>query len=332
MKQYSILLLLYIIWQQQSSAQTINADNLNRLITFCDSTKADEVLLSHKGKTVARWKRTDFSALQRDTAIWECGTAYMYTASMVKSWTGLVIGILIDKGLINQVDDPVCKYIPEWKAGCENKITIRHLLTMTAGINKRPGAESILAHEDMNRYVLNLQPDTLPGIRFRYSNESVQLLGIIMERVTGKKADAVFDEYLFRPMKMDSSSLAKDAVGNVVVYGGCTTTVDNACKIGMLMRNQGLFEDQRIVSEQWVNESITPSPLAPYYGYLWWIDKSSKYWNYAATGDLGQMTIIFPDLDLIFIRRQSCDLSAASSRMSWMGPKFLELISGVVSE
>lgn len=310
-------------------AQNINRDNLNSLIEYCDSTKADEIVISHQGKIITHWKRNDFSAIQGRDNVAECQTPYMGTASMVKSWTGLLIGILLDKGLIKHVDDFVCQYIPEWEIACQNKITIKHLLTMTAGY-KRLGGSGVLSQSNMNQFVLTLKPDTLPGIRFSYSNESAQALGIVIERLTGQKADEAFQRFLFKPLDIDSTSFAKDASGNVLLFGGCSTTASNALKIGELMLNRGRMGDEQIVSEKWITESTTPGPLAPYYGYLWWIDKNSRYWNYAATGDVGQMTIVFPELNLVFVRRQSCDLSPTSRNMSWMGGDFLNMIIDVV--
>jgi CubicO group peptidase (beta-lactamase class C family) len=322
------LLLVILLSTQISHAQTYHPENLSALIRFCDSTKADEILLHHKGNIIAHWKRTECTVLDSGCSNPDCGSPYMGTASMVKSWTGIVIGILIDKGLIDSVDAPVCKYIPEWKAGCRNQVTIRHLLTMTAGINRK-GPSGVLSQANMNQYVLNLKPDTLPGVRFSYSNETVQLLGVIMENATGKKANEVFEEYLFAPLNMDSTTLALDSAGNVIVYGGCKTTVNDAAKIGRLMLNQGVYDNTQIVSGAWVKASVTPHSLAPYYGYLWWIDKSSPNWNYAATGDLGQMTIVFPESELIFVRKQICDLSPASINMTWMGPGFLILLANI---
>lgn len=331
MNKIFIILLLIVGQQQNLFAQSINSDNLNKLLTFSDSTKADEILVVHKEEIITHWHRTDFSNLQVDTTMAECGNPYMPTASMVKSWVGLLIGVLIDKGLIDNVDDPVCKYLPEWKIGCQNNITIKHLLTMTGGF-KRLGASGILSQSDMNKFALTIKPDTLPDIRFSYSNESAQLLGILAERVTKLKGDEIFNKYILEPLEMDSTSFSKDSVGNTVFYGGSTTTVGNAYKVGQLMLNKGKWKGEQIVSEHWVIESTTSSQLAPYYGYLWWIDQNSKHWNYAATGDLGRMTIIFPELDLVFARNQSCDLSPSSLNMSWMGPQYLELIYQIVKE
>lgn len=249
---------------------------------------------------------------------------------MVKSWTGLVIGILIDKGYIKSENDLVCEYLPAWKSGCEMKVTIKHLLTMSAGLDRRRGAEGILAEDDMHTYALSIKPDTLPGIRFGYSNESVQLLGLMIEQLYGSDANSCFRDLLFEPLGMDSTELAKDPSGNYVVYGGAKTTVEDASRIGLLMLGEGHYFEKQLVSGEWTRKSVTPSAQAPYYGYLWWIDNQSVNRNYAATGDGGQLTIVFPDLELVYVRRQSCNLET-SGNMPWMGSAFIELVASTVN-
>lgn len=314
-----ILLINVLFLNAQKADQEIDYNKIEKLISFCDTTtEATEVLIFHKGKQVTHWKDTN------------CDSLYMNTASMVKSWTGLVVGILIDKNIIDSISAPVSKYLPDWKAGVENKITIKHLLTMTAGIKRRSGAQGILAEDDMYSYLINFEPDTLPGIQFGYSNESVQLLGMVIESATGMKANDVFRKYLFEPMQMDSSKLVKDAAGNDIVFGGARTTISNAAKVGQLMMQKGKYNGNQIVSEKWVKESVSPGKLAPFYGYLWWIDNASPNHNYAATGDGGQLTIIYPDLELIFLRRQSCYPNGGHN-MPWMGPYFLNLIADIVN-
>lgn len=294
-----------------------NPQQLRALIAFSDSSKADEILLLHQGKPILGWRNP------------HCDSLYMGTASMIKSWTGLLIGILIDQGRLN-VEDKVCQYLPEWKDGCTKNVRIEHLLTMTAGLNRK-GAQGVLSQVNMNQYVLGLRLDTVPDLRFNYSNESVQLLGIIAERVYKKPLDQVFNELLFKPLDMDSTWLSRDKSGQVIAYGGGITTLQDAAQIGLLMSKHGQYKGRQIVSATWVKASVTASRLAPYYGYLWWLDNASAHKNYAATGDLGQMTIVFPELDLIFVRRQNCDLSPASLSMRWMGPKFLALLASTVA-
>lgn len=311
------MLLCCSLYVKAQSGMTINTDNIAELIKVSEETFSDEVMIVHKGNTICHWINE------------ECNKPIYNTASMVKSWTGLVIGIMIDKGLISSENDLVCQYLPEWKDGCANSVTMKDLLTMSAGINRRSGAEGILAEEDMNQFVLDLALDTFPNIRFNYSNESVQILGLVIESVSGQTAYEYFDKVLFKPLDMDSTHLGTDAVGNYIVYGGALTTVDDAMQIGLLMLNNGRYNGKQVVSSGWIEKSITPSKYASYYGYLWWIDNNSKFKNYAATGDFGQMTIVFPELELVYIRRQSCNKDI-SGNMTWMGPKFLELIISII--
>jgi CubicO group peptidase (beta-lactamase class C family) len=237
----------------------------------------------------------------------------------------------VDKGLILSEEDLVCNYLPEWKDGCENKVTIKNLLTMSAGLNRRSGAFGILAEENMNQYAQNVELDTLPNIRFNYSNESVQLLGLAIEKITGMSANDYFSQVLFEPLGMDSTRLGKDPIGNDIVFGGAITTIENASKIGLLMINKGRHNNDQIVSESWIRKSTSPSEKASYYSYLWWLDNNSENRNFAATGVFGQMTIVFPDLELLYLRRQSCNKDI-SGNMKWMGPKFLELLASIIKD
>lgn len=279
----------------------------------------DEFILIHKNEVLAHWKNSN------------CDSSYFNTASMLKSWTSLVIGIMIDEGLIKSEKDLDCDYLPDWKDGCKNDVTVEHLLTMSAGINKKRGANGILAEDDMNAYVLKLRLDTMPNIRFSYSNASVQLLGVLIERVSGKKASSYFEEVLFQPLGMDSTRLAKDPSSNDVVFGGAKTTINDAAKFALLLANDGMHEGVQLLQKEWIEKMLTPSNNAPYYGYLWWLYNQSADVNYAAMGDFGQLTIVFPELDLIYLRRQSCNKDV-SGNMKWMGPQFLGLIARTVKK
>lgn len=312
----AFFLSLLLTAQQPSAVDTLQ---LEKLIEFSKSSYTDEFMLIHRDTIICNWKST------------ECDSLVYNTASMTKSWTGLVIGILIDRGLIADENAPVCKYLPEWEDGCRYDVRIKHLLTMTSGLKRRRGAEGLLAENDINSYVLDLKLDTVPGVSYQYSNESVQLLGIIIERVAGKRANEYFREVLFEPLGMDSTSLAKDPAGNDAVLGGSLTTVQDASKVGLLMLNGGRYGNLQVVSEEWVRKSVSPGPLAPFYGYLWWLDNNSAVKNFAATGDFGQMTIVFPGLELVYVRKQACN-KEISGNMTWMGPAFLELVCSVIRD
>jgi CubicO group peptidase (beta-lactamase class C family) len=317
-KKTMFLLLLSLLVIFQASAQ-INQPALDSLLQFSQASYTDEFMMIYQDEIIYHWQNSD------------CEAPTYNTASMVKSWTGLVVGILIDRGLIESEEEPVCQYIPEWQDGCKHEVTIKDLLTMSAGINRKRGAEGILDEKDMNAYAKRVKLDTLPGIRFNYSNASVQLLGIVIEQASGNTAGEIFEEVLFEPLGMDSTSLYQDETGNDLVYGGATTTLQDASKIGKLMLNEGRHQGKQIVPQSWIQKSVSASEQADFYGYLWWLDNNSEFKNYAATGDFGQMTIVFPSLDLVYLRQQTCNKDVTGN-MSWMGPQFLEMVADVVSK
>lgn len=293
----------------------VDQTNIDSVVNFCKSTGANAVLLYHQDDELLNWKDS------------LCNEK-MNTASMVKSWTGLVIGVLVDQGKI-KFDDPVCKYLPDWKSGSDSNVTVENLLTMTSGLLKKPVSQSILAQKDMNKFALNVEVEAVPGSQFSYSNEGVQLLGIVIERVTGLNANEAFMKLLFQPLGMDSTELYRDEAGNYIVFGGASTTVEDALKIGMLMLNDGIYGGKQIVSNECVKKIVSPTNKSDYYGYLWWLDKANN--NFAAMGDFGQMTVVFPDEKLVFVRQQSCNNTNQNSNMNWMSPEFLQLIKKCVT-
>lgn len=316
------LILFSIMGIGYLSAQTftINQDQLKELKQFGQETDADGLLVIHKGQILEEWYNPD------------CDSVYMNTASLMKSLTGVMIGRLIQEGQINSEEDLVCDYWPEWKAGCENEVKIKHLLTMTSGIKQRRSRTGpkrfIFLEKDFNSFMAEQELDTLPGAIWSYSNEGTQILAPVIENTCDMEVEACFREKLFKPLGMDSTSLFRDPSGNAVVFGGAKTTLRDLSKIGQLMLNNGDYEGKRLISEEWVKKTTTSIEQNKYYGYLWWIDQENG--NYTAMGDFGQMLIVFPEEELIFVRYQTCS-NTPGNNMRWMGPDFIQLVKGVIS-
>ncbi len=321
-KLYSFLFLLPGI--SLLSAQTfssIDIENLKELKQFSRETDADGILVLHKGKTVEEWYNPD------------CDSTYMNTASLMKSLTAVLMGVLIQEGKIKSEEDLVCDYWPDWKAGCENQVSIKHLLTMTSGIKQRRSRTGpkrfIFLENDFNAFMKEQELDTLPEAVWSYSNEGTQILAPVIEKACGMEVEACFREKLFKPLGMDSTTLFRDPSGNAVLFGGAKTTLRDIAKIGQLMLDQGVFKGKRLLSEEWVKKSTTPIEQNPYYGYLWWVDEENG--SFTAMGDFGQMLMVFPERELIFVRYQTCSNSPGNN-MRWMGPDFIRMVKEVVSE
>jgi CubicO group peptidase (beta-lactamase class C family) len=298
----------------------------------CRASGAFGCLVAYEGHVVQEWYRAEHRR------------PFVGTRSAVKSWAGLLTGMLIADGMIDSVGVPVAKWIPEWTAGAEAGVTIRHLLTMTSGLSDRtghrltippvdsaeaaahPSGPGVVAAKNTTGYVLDLPLDWAPGERFSYSNEGVQLLSPILERAAGLPLARYARERLFGPLGMDRTSLRVDEYYNTVLCGGAETTLPEFARIGQLMLNDGRWNGRQIVPASWVERSTTPGPKMSNYGFLWWIDTNRN--NFAATGTLDNVCIVFPEHDLVVARMQRDPAPAADVR--YQRPETLTLLRRIV--
>lgn len=122
----------------------------------------------------------------------------VYIASAGKSLTALAIGKLLDEGKIKSLDQPVSDFYPEWLQGNKKSITIRMLLNHTSGIQNVANASVEIERKNppVNAVKLALAAELadLPGTNFNYNNKAVALLGGVIEKASGKRMDAYFEE------------------------------------------------------------------------------------------------------------------------------------------
>lgn len=262
---------------------------LIEVVTMAQRSGADAILIARGGRIAAEW----YSPLYREP---------IATMSSVKSITGLLAGLLVADGKLN-VDDPVSKFIPSWSEGIRARVTIRHLLTMTAGLPKRtdmgvaaPGSAGY------NAYVINLEPAWEPGTKWAYSNEGAQLLSPILERAAGEDLWAYAQHRLFEPMGLTHTAMRRDNAGNTSTYADAQTNLRELAKFGRLALNRGRWNDRAVLPEAWITEMTTPCLQKPGYGYLWWLYQSPRVW--AMEGYLNTSVWAFPDLDIVIARAQ----------------------------
>lgn len=311
----------------------LNTQALEAHLNRCKRSRAFGCLVAYKGHIVQEWYRIKHRC------------PFVGTASAVKSWTGLLSGMRIADGAIDSVGVPVAKWIPEWTAGAQAGVTIRHLLTMTSGLSDRTGRNRItipppdsataaalpegpgvLAAKNTTGYVLDLSFDFPPGERFSYSNEGVQLLSPILERAAGMPLARYARERLFGPLGMEKTRLKVDEYYNTITFGGAKTTLSDFARIGQLMLNGGWWNGEQIVPASWIERSTTPTKTMSSYGFLWWIDQ--KRGNFAATGDLDNMCIVFPKLNLVVARVQRDPQPDAE--VKYQSPQTLNLLRRIV--
>lgn len=243
--------------------------------------------------------------------------------SATKSVVSLLVGIAIDRRLIASVDVPVIDLFPDYSdvrtPGWE-RVTLRHLLTMSSGFKwdenrfwtDPANDEPHLGIEpDPIRYVLSKPIAAPPDTIWVYSGGSTDLLGAIIERVSGKPLNIFARDYLFTPLDIaDVEWKSYPRNGKTSAAAGLTLRPRDAAKIGQILLNDGAWNGRQVIPPDWIMKSVVPRFQSRgyfgglfYYGYQWWMgrtlrgDRDVKW--IAAMGWGGQRIFIVPELDLV---------------------------------
>ncbi|TXI10690.1 MAG: class C beta-lactamase-related serine hydrolase [Rhizobium sp.] len=237
--------------------------------------------------------------------------------SVTKSITGLLYGIALDRGLVPPPDAPLYEQFPEYGDLAQDpariRITVGHALTMTLGMEwdeDRPYTDPLnseIAMEnaaDRYRFVLERPVIAEPGTRWIYSGGSVALVGAIIERGTGKRLPDFAREVLFEPLGIAKFFWSTGYDGVASPASGLRLTAPDLLKIGMLFLQKGVWNGQRIVSEEWIEQSLAPAISTGdgvSYGRLWFSGDAPvpafdgpRAW-YAGFGNGGQRLWLMPD-------------------------------------
>lgn len=148
------------------------------------------------------------------------GTPRYHGASISKLFTAIVVMQLRDEGKLN-LNDTLNDYLPEFK---NSDVQIRHLLTHTSGIRDRQRADDRSTSTEVDEYFRKLgnQRAGNYGEGWRYADANFNILGRVIEIVSGKKYPEVMQERLLGPLDMSDSSFEIDLIpenDRVVAYG-----------------------------------------------------------------------------------------------------------------
>ena len=263
-----------------------------------------------------------FIIIRNDTIIYEnyfqgySHNSQIPAFSVTKAVTSSLIGLAIEDGFIQSVDEPVTNYLPEMKKNGFEKVTIKHLLQMTSGIKFREEGVSPF-HEDAKFYygtnlrqkTLNLKLKREPGTAFEYASGNTQLLALILERsLQGKSISTYLQEKIWHPLGMESEaswSTDKRKQGMEKAFCCLNATARDLAKFGNLYLRQGRWNGQQILPADWIKESTvadTTEGGEKYYKYQWWLSSSS---DFLAEGIINQYIYVSPEKNLVFVKLSS---------------------------
>lgn len=243
--------------------------------------------------------------------------------SMSKSVVATLLGIAFDEGLF-QLNDPITKYLPQFKNTGYDNVKIKDILQMSSGVGFNEDYGDF--NSDINRFgrtfalgnsfedfSKSLKRERQPGTYNHYVSIDTQVLGMLLKKVTGKTLTAYYQNKLWNPLGMqDRAEWVIDNTGMEMALGGLNMTLRDFSKIGLLYLHNGKFNNQQIVSSEWIKMATTPD--APHlksgkrsnasheqgYGFQWWIPKKDEG-DYFATGIYDQYIYVQPKKNVVII-------------------------------
>ena len=237
--------------------------------------------------------------------------------SVAKSITSLLIGAAIHEGKIASVNDPVGKYLPEFNEGEKAKVKIVDLLTMSSGSNwnesyANPLSETTELYYGTNVYKTATRVNIVkpPGTYHAYKSGDTQLLGLIVEKATGKSLSVYAAEKIWQPLGAEHAALwsIDKPNGNEKAYCCFNSNARDFARLGQLMLDSGKINGRAVIDSAFFRKSVAPCKIIDennmpcnYYGYQWWIIPGRQDIFYAR-GILVQYVICIPARNMVIVR------------------------------
>jgi CubicO group peptidase (beta-lactamase class C family) len=243
------------------------------------------VVVVLRGRTVFEFYRDGAPATLRDVH------------SVAKSALSTLVGVAVGQGRIGSLDQPVLALMPEWTALNSDpraaSITVRHLLTMSAGFEVNDPTGTAGASKPQDAWARRLS--SAPGVSFAYDNALVPILSAVLERATGMPLADYARQQLVTPLMFAEPSYSR---------GLGLRTLDMA-KLGQLFLQNGMWDGKQIVPQGYVMAASQPQnagglPVSLPYGYMWWVVPSATpRQTFMASGFGGQFIWVYPPQDLV---------------------------------
>ncbi len=237
--------------------------------------------------------------------------------SMAKSITSILIGVAIKEGKIKSVEEPVGNYLPEFSGGEKAKLRIVDLLTMSSGSNwdesySNPFSVTAALYysDDVYKVATGVKLIRQPGTYHSYKSGDTQLLGLILEKATGKSLSVYASEKLWQPMGAEQPALwsTDKEGGNEKAYCCFNSNARDFARVGQLMLDSGHWKGNEIIPAAYYQQSVSPCNIPDnsgrpcnYYGFQWWLVPYEPGVFYAR-GILGQYIIVMPAQHMVIVR------------------------------
>ncbi len=247
--------------------------------------------------------------------------------SVSKSIVSILTGAAVGEGTIKSVNDRVATYLPYLSQSGYRDVTVKNLLQMSSGVNysedyKDPksgaaliGAALLTGKPTFKSFAQSIQPtDIRPGTKFEYQSVNTQVLGLLLESVTGKRLNEYAQEKLWKKIGAQSDAFFYESKNqpDTCAFACFNATVRDYARVGLMMLGGGALGGRRVIATQWVHDATTPD--APYlapkpggplggwgYAYQWWIPPGNDG-VFEAEGIYGQCIYVNPAKHIVIVQ------------------------------
>ncbi|GJF32751.1 hypothetical protein KNE206_54510 [Kitasatospora sp. NE20-6] len=266
------------------------------------SVECHSIMVVHRGRVVAEGWWAPYSA-DRPHLLY----------SLTKSFTSIAVGLAIADGLLSlgdRVVDVLPDHVPADVSEQGGRITVHHLLSMTAGHPADSLAEAWeLEPDDLVKGFLRLPFAAAEGTRHTYDNSTTYILARMVERVTGRGLPEFLDERIFKPMGVDHAEWDRVKSGAAFGFHGLHLTTEAVAAFGELLLRGGRRGDRQLVPREWVelatgrhidclpfkDDGSDDADFSCGYGYQFWRSRH----GYHGHGSFGQQCVVVPSHDLV---------------------------------
>lgn len=248
--------------------------------------------------------------------------------SASKSVASILTGIAVNQGYIKSVNEPLYNFFPDYRPAFPdsiplkfreqwvNELTIEHLLNMTSGFEYDDWYENFRGEAEIQRsrdWITKAATSALirqPGTFYAYNTASLVLLSEIIARNSDMPMKKFADNMLFNPLGIENWKWYNRR-GVIYMGGQLRLTLRDMSKIGMLMLNNGVWNNQRLLSPEWIQASTAElTETEPswqkhkfHHHYLWWhfneVINGNPIRAFYASGNGGQTTMFVPQLEMV---------------------------------
>jgi len=292
-----------IVWDTVSPASMgWCGDEIDTLYNFLGQTNTKAFIVLHDGKIAIEKYFGTFTS----DSLW-------YWASAGKSLTSFLVGIAQQEGYLS-ISDTASKYLGEGWTACppdkEIKITIRHQLTMTTGLDDAVD-DNYCTIDTCMQYLADA------GTRWAYHNAPYTMLDPLIEEATGQNLNAYFHSKVGTFTGINGAYFP-NGYNNIFV-----SNARNMARFGLLVLNRGKWNTILVLTDtSYFNQMVnTSQTLNNSYGYLWWLNGKSSFMvpnlqyvfqgsiepdapadMISALGKNGQIINVVPGRNLVIIR------------------------------